>query len=150
MVLEFDSFRNPTQDTREGFVMQTYEDKEGYYFMDRLEGLVPEYQEPYSHPDVPPSKLITQYSLHQENLSPAAVTTYVIEFTPVSDARSIRIGWPEQVEVTKSFWCRVQGKEHECEVQREWRAVVLGDVEVRGGVQVQIELIGMRNPVDNK
>ena len=78
------------------------------------------------------------------------MTTYVIEFTPLSDARSIRIGWPEQVEVTKSFWCRVQGKEHECEVQREWRAVVLGDVEVRGGVQLQIELIGMRNPVDNK
>ena len=59
MVLEFDSFRNPSQDTREGFVMQTYQDKEGYYFMDRVEGLVPEYEEPYSHPDVPQSKLIT-------------------------------------------------------------------------------------------
>ena len=44
----------------------------------------------------------------------------------------------------------MQGKEHECEVQREWRAVVVRGVEVGAGVLMQIELIGMRNPVDNK
>ena len=106
--MEFDSFRNPSMESRESFVIETYEDEEGLFFMDRVEKLVPVYREPYEHPDVEKSKVITEYNLYQENKAFAAISTYVLSFTPISKhTASVRIVYPEQVELTTGFWCRV-------------------------------------------
>ena len=42
--MEFDSFRNPSMESRESFVIETYEDDQGLFFMDRVEKLVPVYR----------------------------------------------------------------------------------------------------------
>lgn len=105
--------------------------------------------------------VITKFKLSQSNLRIAEKSTYTIDFTPVSPmpiTGSVMITYPKNVGLTSDFACKIRtnklfsGDEF-CKVNKAANVVVVTGVfaETSNWVnQISVELVGMRNPLNNK
>lgn len=89
------------------------------------------------------------------------MATYTVSLTPINaipSTGSIQIGWPSQISVTDFFACQVRTNrlftdQSNCSVDFDSRTITITGVftEIQGGWAntVSIDLVGMRNPLNN-